>query len=236
MKRIDNPELKNKILDHLADIYKIKEVREEGHLSSYITCRTKSFLDLKQTAEPTEQEVMLFALGYGLQDVLTPKDVAPVVYRKEGIIYRPDFPMVWTGNLGELKTTRKSAKYHFMDDALPPTWIDYMAAGCYLTDTTKYDLVILYMMGNYSPPFPDIYSETELFEGNEIPDNWQKILAQKTVLDDAIATGTPPEPFKNCYEWECKYCRYKLVCQTLARASGAAMSEEQLEEDKSLWA
>lgn len=109
MKRIDNAELKRKILDHLADLYKIKEVRESNHLSSYITCRTKSFLDQKQTAEPTDQEVMLFALGYGLQDVLTPRDIAPVVYKKEGVIYRPDLPMIWTGNLGEIKTTRKSA-------------------------------------------------------------------------------------------------------------------------------
>ncbi len=235
MKRIDNPELKRKILDHLADLYKIREVRESNHLSSYVTCRTKSFLDLKGTTAPTDEEVMMFALGYGLQDVLTPKSVEPVIYRKEDVIYRPDLPMTWTGNLGEIKTTRKSAKYHFMEDSLPLTWIDYMAAGCYLTDTTRYDLAILYMMGDYSPPFPDIYCETELFEEDEIEDNWKKILKQKAILDEAIVTGNPPEPYKNCYDWECKYCRYKLVCDTIARANGIGMTDEQREEDVKLW-
>jgi len=233
MRRIDNPELKRKILDHLVDLYKIKEVREANHLSSYITCRTKSFLDAKQTAEPTDEEVMLFALGYGLQDVLTPPDADAPVIRKDGIIYRPD--MILSSRLNEIKTTRKSAKYHYLDDSLPVTWVDYMMGGCYMMEKIEYDLIILYMMGNYSPPFPDIYAETEQFERSELEENWRMILDNKSVLDEAIATGTPPEPFKNCYDWECKYCRYKLVCQTLARAGGITMSEEQAKEDMKLW-
>ncbi len=233
MKRIDNPELKRKILDHLADLYKIKEVRESNHLSSYITCRTRSFLDQKQTAEPTDQEVMLFALGYGLQDVLTPKDASAPVIGKDGIIYSPD--MILSNRLNEIKTTRKSAKYHYMDDGLPVTWLDYMMGGCYMMERTEYDLIILYMMGNYSPPFPDVYAETVRFEKEELDENWQKILENKGLLDWSIEYDEPPSPFKNCYDWECKYCRYTLVCQTIVGASGVEMSEEQLEEDKSLW-
>jgi len=233
MKRVDNPELKYKILNHLADIYKIKDVREEGHLSSYITCRTKSFLDQKQTTEPTEQEVMLFSLGYGLQDVLTPPEADAPVIHKDGITYRPD--MILSNRLNEIKTTRKSAKYHYLDDSLPVTWIDYMMGGCYMMEKADYDLIILYMMGNYSPPFPQIYAETIQFEKDELEENWSKILAQKALLDSAIKNGNPPEPFKNCYSFECKYCRYKLICETLVRAEGAILTEEQLEEDMSLW-
>jgi len=233
MKRIDNPELKRKILDHLASLYKIKEVRESNHLSSYITCRTKSFLDQKQTAEPTDQEVMLFALGYGLQDVLTPKDATAPVIEKNGIIYRPD--MILSNRLNEIKTTRKSAKYHFMEDSLPVTWVDYMMGGCYMMERTEYDLIILYMMGNYSPPFPEIYAETVQFDKEELELNWRMIIDYKSVLDGATAKGVPPEPFKHCYDWECKYCRYKLVCQTIAQTTGQVMSEEQLEEERKLW-
>lgn len=233
MRRVDNPELKRKILDHLANLYKIKEVRESNHLSSYITCRTKSFLDQKQTTEPTDEEVMLFALGYGLQDVLTPKDASAPVIERSGIIYSPD--MILSGRLNEIKTTRKSAKYHYMDDSLPVTWIDYMAGGCYMMDRTEYDLIILYMMGDYSPPFPQVYAETVQFERNELEANWQMILEHKAVLDEAIATGVPPEPFKHCYLWECKYCRYSLVCQTISQSTEIKMSEEQLKEDMKLW-
>src|SRR4030042_7169445 len=90
MKRQDNPELQRKLLNHLASLYKIKEVREPNHLSSYIGCRTKTFFDQQQAIEPTDQEVMLFALGYGLQDVLTPKESKAKLYEFEGVIYRPD--------------------------------------------------------------------------------------------------------------------------------------------------
>jgi len=233
MLRKDNPELKRKILEHLASLYKIKEIRETNHLSSYITCRTKSFLDQQQTVEPTDMEVMLFSLGYALQDVLTPKDASAPVITKDGIIYRPD--MILDSRLNEIKTTRKSAKYHYVDDSLSVTWLDYMMGGCYMMERTEYDLIILYMMGNYSPPFPDIYAETIQFDKEELEANWQKILEHKAVLDSAIASSTPPEPFKNCYDWECKYCRYNLVCQTITRATGQTMSEEQLKEDKKLW-
>lgn len=202
-------------------------------------CRTKAFLDQKSAVEPSDQEVMLFALGYGLQDVLTPPIAEAPIYEQDGIVYRPDMvfklPASEVEILTELKTTRKSAKYHFMEDSLPETWLDYMKGGCYLRKTSRYDLVILYMMGDYHPPFPDIYAETDEFTDEEIQENWQKILARKVVLDDSLSTNTPPEPFKNCYDWECKYCRYQLVCQTLARQMATKMSQEQAEEDQKLW-
>ena len=225
MKRVDNPELKRKILNHLSDQYQIKEVREPNHLSSYVYCRTRTFLDQKQTTEPTEQEVMLFALGYGLQDVLTPKDAKAPVYKKDGIIYRPDMVFVVNG-LTELKTTRRSARDHYLDDSLPATWLDYMMGGCYIRETDRYDLIVLYMMGNYAPPFPVVYADTFTFEKAELEENWKKITAQKSVLDLALEVGEPPNPFVNCYSWECKYFLYKLVCESICRASGLAVPEE----------
>ena len=160
-------------------------------------------------------EVMLFSLGYGLQDVLTPKDADAPVIEKNGITYRPY--MILSNRLNEIKTTRKSAKYHYTDDGIPVTWMDYMMGGCYMMGKIEYDLIILYLMGNYSPPFPELYAETIRFDKEEIDTNWQKIMAQKEILDNAIATNNPPEPFENCYDWECKFCRYKLVCGTLAK-------------------
>ena len=226
MKRVDNPELKRKILNHLADQYQIKEVREPNHLSSYVYCRTRTFLDQKQTTEPTEQEVMLFALGYGLQDVLTPKGAEAPVYKKDGITYRPDMVFVVNG-LTELKTTRKSARDHYIDESLPETWLDYMMGGCYIRETNQYDLIVLYMMGNYAPPFPVIYADTFTFTYTELLHNWNMILANKEVLDMALAAGEPPNPFVNCYPWECKYCRYKLVCETICRAKGLVVPVEE---------
>jgi len=254
--RQDNPELSRKILDHLANLYKIKEVREPNHLSSYVYCRTRGFFDQKQAIEPTDEEVMLFALGYGLQDVLTPKDAAAELYKSEGIIYRPDMTMTVrrrdypeqvpytelttdipvgtpyeVERLQELKTTRRSAKKHYVDEEIPVTWLAYMMGGCKIRHTNQYDLIVLYMMGNYAPPFPQLYTDTFTFTDEEIEDNWTVIKYNKGVLDTALAENKPPTPFQHCLDWECKSCRYKLVCETLSSIA----SKDSIEEDKKLW-
>jgi hypothetical protein len=231
MKRVDNPELKRKVLDHLSNLYHIKEVREPNHLSSYVYCRTKGFLDQKQTAMPNDEEVMLFALGYGLQDVLTPRDATAPLIEKCGIIYRPD--MILSLRQNEIKTTRKSARNHFLDEYIPQTWLDYMMGGCYMMETSEYDLIVLYMMGDYAPPFPQLYCDTFYFDEVELKNNWSKILNNKMSLEHAIEIGQPPTPFQNCYDWECKYCRYRLVCNTLATALG--MENKMLKEDQETW-
>ena len=240
MRRVENPELQRKLLNHLASLYKIKEIREPNHLSSFISCRTKTFFDQKQAIEPTDEEVMLFALGYGLQDILTPKDAHAKVYNLRGIIYRPDMSFEVSEaeiELLELKTTRKSAKLHYVDDAIPITWLTYMKGGCMITSTTSYDLAVLYMMGNYAPPFPQIYCDTFIFDKEELFSNWDMILANKKVLDESIITGTPPTPFSHCYDWECKYCRYKLMCETLVRTLNLPnkLQDKQIAEDMKLW-
>ena len=222
MERVENSELNRKILNHLIAQYQLKEKREPNHLSTYVYCRTKAYLDQKQTVEPSDQEVLLFAIGYGLQDVMTPKDAVAPVYKQDGIVYRPDmvfYPSkVEVENLVELKTTRMSAKKHWEPDHIPMTWLDYMMGGCYMRNTSRYDLIILYLMGNYAPPFPEIYCDTFEFSQEELDENWAKLQEHRTVLDAALAGQYPPEPFKNCYDWECKYCRYKLICETIVTA------------------
>jgi len=217
MERVDNPEMARKIINHLAEQYNILDKREPNHLSSYIGCLTKTYFDSKPKAVlPTEQEVLLFLLGYGLQDTLTPADTTTPVLEKEGIIYRPDIVFPLMGNrLVEVKTTRRSAKHHFTEDAIPETWLVYMKGGCYICDKVVYDLAILYMMGNYAPPFPQLYYDTFYFTDEEIADNWTYILQRKATLDSAIENNTPPTPFEHCYLWECQHCRYNLVCKTL---------------------
>lgn len=230
MNRVDNPELTRHVLNHLANLYNIKEVREPNHLSSYVYCRTRGFFDQKQAIEPTDEEVMLFAIGYGLQDVLTPVDAKAPVLEKFGIIYRPDMIIA---RLTELKTTRKSAKSHYVDESVTVTWLEYMKGGCYIQSSNEYDLIVLYMMGNYSPPFPQIYCDTFTFTDEEIADNWTTIMERKAVMDRALATSQAPVPFDNCRDWECKFCRYKLVCETMTQFKEDIF--QQGEEEKKLW-
>jgi hypothetical protein len=101
-----------------------------------------------------------------------------------------------------------------------------MMGGCYMRGTNRYDLVVLYMMGNYSPPFPTIMCDTFIFTDDELAKNWQMILEHKAAADLALKTGEPPYPFQHCYNWECNYCRYKMVCEVLARE----MAEKDIDE------
>jgi hypothetical protein len=219
MIRKENPELRTLMLSHLADKYKLLEVRTPNHLSTFTNCITKAYLDQKQASEPTEEELMLFALGYGLQDVLTPKDTVAPYVEKYSIVYRPDFliPRNSLDRLTELKTTRKSAKNHWLDELLPETWLAYMKGGCYIKDQVEYDLTVLYLMGSYNPPFPTIMADTFIFTDSEIADNWNWIKPRRDELARCLAEDTPPEPYKWCFSWECKFCRNKLVCETIVR-------------------
>lgn len=234
MRRVNNDELKRRMLTALADRWKILEIREPNHLSSYVGCRTRTFLDHKGAISPTDQEVMLFALGYGLQDVLTPPDSKEITHTKEGIIYRPDMTLPWQfgEQLLEMKTTRKSAKNHYIDSFIPLTWLMYMKGGCYIADKTQYDLVVLYMMGNYAPPFPEIYADTFIFEPYEIEENWAEIMQRKAVLDRAIESNEPPTPFRHCYDWECGYCRYKMTCEAMCMALGIPGKDQMEDQDR----
>ena len=138
MKITPNTELDRVILDHLANLYQIFEHREPNHLSTYIYCLTKAFWEQKAPIRPTDEEVLLFCLGYGLQDVLTPKNAVVPVYEHDGIVYRPDLELPdmfdWPG---EIKTTRASPKTH-AEKGYPDSWLEYMMGVCFLRGVRRF--------------------------------------------------------------------------------------------------
>jgi hypothetical protein len=199
------------MLDHLADLYQIREVRTGIHLSTLVYCLTRSYLDQTQFIKPTDQEVLLFSLGYGLQDVLTPKEATTPTIVRDGITYRPDMMIDLSGyGLTEIKTTRMSSG----KEGFPGTWLEYIMGGCYIMGSTEYDLSVLHMMGNYKPPFPSIKSYKITFTPEEIEDNWQYLMARKDIYEVALMDNVVPDPYRYCKDWECNYCRYKLVCSS----------------------
>lgn len=214
---LDAPELDSKYLDVLATRYKLKQKRLGIHLSTLIYCLTKAQFDLAGSAELTESELMLFAIGYGLQEVLTPKEATTPVYETDGIMYSPDFAIASNVDftlLNELKTTRQSLKRGLVHE-FPETWIEYMKGGCYITGSNKYDLGVLYLMGNYRPPFPKMKSFHFIFEDGELVENWENLLVRKSVFVTAVQAHTQIEPYKWNKSWECEYCRFKLVCSAI---------------------
>jgi hypothetical protein len=219
MRREENAELRSKILVALASKYKMLEVREPNHLSSFVYCLTKGFFEQKQAVDPTEREMMYFAVGYGLQEILTPADATAPLIEKDGIMYRPDF--VLSSRLSEVKSTRKSAYKHEQD--IPESWQKYMLGGMKMTGKREYDLAVLYIVQ------ADIKCDTFFAEDEEVESNWTEIVNRKEVADLALANGTPPEPYKWCMSWECKDCRYKLLCSILSGNEDSGEAENNVE-------
>lgn len=213
MERIEDPELSREILDHLAGLYGIYTKREGIHLSTLVYCITRGFFDQKSMTLPTDEEVMLFALGFGLQDVLTPGRAEAPVYELDGITFSPDFQITMGGDRTvEIKTTRMSSN----KPDFPETWIVYIMGGCWILGIQEYSLSILHMMGNWKPPFPKIASWKLKFAEEELEDNWEYLMERKAVYEQALAEGKPPTPYKYCYEWECKNCRYRMQCEAIS--------------------
>ncbi len=221
-------------IDSFAEVVAIMPVGEVDVVGLDTTTKTliaeglvshNSFFDVKGAMEPTDQEVMLFALGLGLQDVLTPDDAETPVHELEGITVSPDFVIKMRDIQCELKTVRASMKKH-EEEGLPELWIEYIMGTCYMTGVTTYNLSVLYILGNYSPPFPQQRSETLIFDEKELQDNWLNIIERRDIYLDFLGKNIPPTPYKYCKSWECKYCRHKMTCQVLTQFEQRNGSDE----------
>ena len=220
MRRELNPEMDRIILDALATKYKLLVKREGIHLSSLLYCLTKSYLDLKTPLEPTDTELLLFATGYGLQDVMTPDLEEEYTFVTDGITYRPDtvFP-VQQGSvekLVEMKSTRAGVKRYQTGD-FPTTWLTYMMAGCHIRNTKSYELVVIYVAER---PTAKIISETVYFDSIEIEENWKWVLSRRDTYVKALETETVPTPREYCDSWMCNDCRYTLPCDAIVLLGG----------------
>ena len=233
MKRTLNPDLDRIVLDALAEKYKLLERREGIHLSDLTYCLTKSYWDCTAPLPPTDKELLLFATGYGLQEVMTPSCGKSLVYELDEITYRPDsvFPVTIAGveSLVEMKSTRAGVK-RYQDGELPETWVTYMMGGAFIRDTDTYHLAVIYLAERGSAA---IISETITFEREELEYNWKWLLERKDIYKKALRTEIAPDPFiYNVAKWLCTNCRYRTVCDAVTIMS----RKEQVEKDiKELW-
>jgi len=210
MKITQNPEIVNEILGRLVEEY--VEEREFPHATQLIYCLTKSYFDITHNTKPTNEELLLFAIGWGLERVLLETKSEPG--QKDGIHYSPDF-VTLKGGKAELKTTRLSSKktegpvYQ-----LPDGWLKQMMAYCYANGGNEYHLVVYHIVGQWRPPDPKLVGLTLEFTDEELEENWQTLLARRDFLSNALETSTPPAPYEyHLGDWECKNCRYKIICE-----------------------
>jgi len=248
MIRTPNDQLIRETLEHLKKLY-IDTNRHEGiHLTDLIYCLTRSYWDKVDPLPPTDEEVLLFSLGWGLQQVLVPREQDAEVLCVDGIYMSPDFISLG-GVMAELKTTRQSSRRknpnskEYEPSPFSETWVEQMMGYCYANQKlhigtfegpvanigsirlppgfvslggTMYDLLILHMMGSYSPPFPLLKGWRVEFTTEELQEFWATTLVRKAILTDCLERRhSPPEPKLWCKEWECESCRFEIRCMAL---------------------
>lgn len=211
MKITQNPEIVREILDKIVEEY-VKDERTYPHVTQLIYCLTKSYFDITGNTKPTDEELLYFAIGWGLERVLLRTQAT--AGEKDGVHYSPDF-ITLKGTKAELKTTRlSSSKTEGPEYDLPEGWIKQMMAYCYANGSNKYTLVVYHLLGKWKPPQPKMVGLSLEFAAEELEENWKRILERREILDKALRESTPPTPFEyRLGDWECAHCRYKIVCE-----------------------
>lgn len=209
-----NQELSRAVLDRLSEEY-LSDERTIPHLTELIYCLTRSYDDRIDPTPPTDEEVLLFCMGFGLERILLKRFERPETRCKDGIYYSVDFISLRDVR-AELKTTRTSIKRH-NEEGLTQTWLEQIAGYCYAEGKLDFDLATLYLMGNYAPPFPKVIGRRLSFSIGELEANWAYLLNRQEWYMYHLQHGMRPEPYKWNKIWECIYCRYKLRCEVVAK-------------------
>lgn len=211
MEWVEDRILAERILRDISkDIYQEKEV---GHTTELIYCLTKGYFNRFYPLPPTMDTTLIFAVGIGLESAMLASHKQHLRGELDGISYEVDVLMYDT-DYGEMKSTRLSSN-KTPDDGLPETWEEQVLSYMKVRGTTEFNLVVLHLLGNYSPPFPELKVYRLTATQEEIDENWQHLIFRKEVYQEFIEKREIPTPFRYNKEWECEHCQYILVCESV---------------------
>ena len=212
MKIQSNGLLHQHVLDALTKEYIV--VKPFPHLTELIYCLTRSYFDRTDPLPPTDNELLLFSVGFGLERVMiTTMPIEPMVV--DGINITPDFLPSYTegGPPGELKSTRMKPPTSIETINLPESWVEQIMGYCKASKVTEYDLAVMHIIP------ADLKTYRLSFDQEEIDSFWTEyVLERRNYYLEAVALLQQPTAFQWCKEWECKNCRYRLRCDVQASA------------------
>jgi hypothetical protein len=196
------PEFIESLLGNLKKHFGLLHEREGIHLTDCLLCLRKAYWDKVDSLPPTEEELLYFLLGLGLQETFHTDSVGEM--ELDGVLLNPDFESA-KGTPVELKTTRIGRKRLDSYD-FPKHWIRQLMGYCYALGVTEGDLLIFTLIQ------PELLNYHIEFTATEIGENWGRVLGKAEALRLAIATDILP--VRTSEDWECKSCRYRLRCLT----------------------
>jgi len=200
-----NPELRNIVYDNIRET--AVEERTGIHLSDLIYCSRKAwFRKMGMSPPPTDDQCLLFLTGYAFQAYMFSKE-EEVVVLVDGINCTPD---VMSGI--EVKSTRQSLRNFNLEES--KGWKKQILGYCKALNTLEYDLVVMFVCGDYKPPFPKLECYHIVTTQEEVDRNWTVMLVRKDVLEESLDLTLIPSP--DCEEWEWQYCENIKMCQDTA--------------------
>lgn len=167
---------------------------------------------------------MMFATGLAIENALLGDLQRPTSGTIEGISFHTDHVEV-EGDFYEVKSTRVSSKKGFNDlsKAWHRQWWSYLKA----IGRTEGYFIILHLMGNYAPPFPDLVVYHVESSQEEIDANWQWMQNRRQILENAeLAKEAPTQFTYRVVDWggaekdyECEECPYLVLCKMRAEGT-----------------
>ena len=198
----ENPVMKKQMYDNIRET--VTSERTGIHLSDLIYCSRKAyFRKMGMSPPPSDVLCVLWMTGYAFQNYMFPKD-EEIPITIDGINCTPDIP---SGI--EVKSTRMSSKRFDLDKVTQ--YKRQILGYCKALNKLEYDLVVLFVCGNYAPPFPDVNCWHIETTQEEVDANWNEVLQRAVKIKIALMDRVPPEPDSMDWEWE--YCENIEYCQ-----------------------
>lgn len=221
MQIVESPAFREEILKAMA----AREFKERlgVHCTDLIYCLNKQAWRRLTGAMPTDQELLLYSLGWATQRWITGTFVPEKEYVVDGITVTPDSSTVDGVKPWELKTTYASST-HSIETMLH--WLRQLMAQCKVTGATEAYLSRLELMGDWgwvygtkekkkTAQHPTLSAYLIIFTPEEIVVNWAWLLMRKARFEKILTTGQMlPKQLALApgQEWECGYCPRKDSC------------------------
>lgn len=211
MKVVENKTIRKEVLRLLRK----RKRRPSWSVTRLTCCPRKTFWEFsgfEWKPEDEEQTQLVFSRGRAHHDIL---EVFPDKEKrlvKDGIVGHYDMRgrrivEIFTTNLSLNRVKDPSKVVEVF-----PMKVRQLMAYLYMEGETEGDLLVFYLMGDYSKPIkPELKCYTCYFTYEELEENWKFLLGRKRLIEECLKKGEPP--IERGFEWECKNCGYLYKCK-----------------------
>lgn len=189
-------------------------------ISRLVCCPRKTYWHRSGINPEYEDETILtFTRGKGHHGVLEVYELKEVEKWKDGI--RGDIDMIGD-RVTEIFTTTLGLKRDWNPTYIFqkfPLKVLQLMAYLYMNDTTEGDLIVFYLMGDYTRPIkPELEVYTISTDYVETKGIWDSpILENRSIIDTALKDNICP--LKKGEPFECLNCSYDYLCQEFEKYS-----------------